>query len=432
MFRDARFRARFCLPALAGILSALIPVFPAGAANDPLAGEQWALEKIQAEAAWAHSRGNGIKVAVLDTGVDFGHEDLAGKAGSSYNCIKDGGIGQPCDPAPHGDDNGHGTQVAGILGAVEGNGKGIAGVAPGAEILSFKALGADGSGALSDVIRAVRSAADNGARIINLSLGPEVNLINDLLNLVLGGDPKAEFREAFRYAGEKGALVVAAAGNSGTSSFFAGLENVYVVGATGPNDEEAFYSSSGAEIYAPGGNSNVPCNTGRCVNTTSSAGTYKAVQGTSFAAPHVSGVAALAMARGLSPSEARARLNETADPIPDGGRRVNALRAVSPNGEAPPAPPQPAPTAPPAPRSRPPAPPAIVVPVPVPPPVTDLLPVLVLSSSEALTEPVSERIAAPPARSGSGPAWPGVLGLLLASAVALAHTWFGFSVRRSL
>lgn len=405
----------------------LVGSVPAAASDDALFSGQWSLAKIQAEQAWATSRGNDIKVAVLDTGVDFNHEDLAGKAAGSFNCIKNAGIEEPCDPSPGGDDNGHGTQVAGIIGAVEGNGKGIAGVAPGAMIMSFKALGADGSGDLSDVIRAIRSAADNGARVINLSLGPEVNLINDLLNLVLGADPKQEFRDAFAYAADKGALVIAAAGNSGTSSFFSGLENVYVVGSTGPGDEVAFYSSNGAEIFAPGGNSAGLCNVARCVNTTSSGGAYKPVQGTSFAAPHVSGAAALTMAQGLSASQTRVRLNETADPI-QAGKRVNAARAVSPNSPAPGPAPQPQ-AAPPVPAPKPPVLPPALLPVPLPL-TQDVVPILVLSSREPEESPPAEKLAARVPESPEAPPWPGYLAAILAVATAVGHSLFRFSRRR--
>jgi len=398
--------------------------------------QQWGLAKIQAEEAWAASRGNGVRVAVIDTGVDFGHQELAGKSEGSFNCIKDAPVENPCDPTPDSDDNGHGTEVSGIIAAAEGNSVGIAGVAPGARIMSVKALDGNGSGDLSNVLRGIYFSADKGARVINLSLGPEVNLINDLLGLLLGGaDPKKQFQQAFDYAASKGALVVAAAGNSGTSSFFSGLQNVFVAGATGPGDEVASYSSSGAEIFAPGGNANGPCSPADCILTASPGG-YKAVQGTSFAAPHVAGVAALLVAQGLSSSDARSRMVQTSDPIP-GGSRLNAFKAVgggsaqqaqkpSVGGGAPGKVNRPSrqPQGPPI-ASAPPA-QAPAAPKAGEPPA---IPVLELPGSELVSDSKNRKlVAAGTAHETSFPVW-GVLAAALAGIIALGNAFY-FILRR--
>lgn len=296
------------------------------ASNDPFFGQQWGLAKIQAESAWGTTRGDGITVAVLDTGVAFDHEDLAGQSAGSFTCL----AADPCQAAPTGDDGGHGSWVAGIVAGNTGNSTGIAAVAPGARILSVKVLGADGTGDLADVIRGVRFAADNGARIINLSLGPEVGLVCNLLPL-LCGDPaaeKAQFQDALNHAASKGAIVVAAAGNDGVASFYEGMQNVVVVGATNPTDQVATYSN-GAEIYAPGGAKvGSKCTAADCIVTTNNVnGQYIAVQGTSFAAPHVAGIAAQLYAIGYSGTTAISRIISTADTV-GSIRRVNAARAV--------------------------------------------------------------------------------------------------------
>ncbi|MGH2809837.1 MAG: S8 family serine peptidase [Actinomycetota bacterium] len=315
---------------------ALLAFSAAGAlaANDPLSPQQWGWQKIQAEAAWGIATGSGVTVAVVDTGVRFGHPDLAGKSAGAVNCT-----GETCGGGDVEDYNGHGTEVAGIIGATANNAVGVAPVAPSVGLMSVRVLGSDGTGSGEDVVRGIKYAADHGARVINLSLGPDrINIVLDLLCFNCNSDA---FAAAFRYAAERGALVVAAAGNDQLNSFYAGMANVIVVGATGPGDERAGYSSSGADIFAPGGNSGNPCSAHRCILTTCYSGdgctpdlSYRAVQGTSFAAPHVSGVGALLMSQGYSYSAAIDRMKATSD-----GGRVNACKAVGGCGGPPPAPP---------------------------------------------------------------------------------------------
>lgn len=302
------------------------------AADDPFFAQQWGLHRIDAERAWAPAAdGSGVVVAVIDTGVNFAHEDLAGKSAGEINTIA-----RPrgdCDSAP-GDNQGHGTQVAGIIAAGSNNGRGIASVAPGSMILSVKALDCKGEGYISDVSRGIREAARRGAKVINLSLGHEVGLVGAVLNII-GQDESRDFQAAINEAAGAGALVVAAAGNDSLQSSYAGMENVLVVGASGPDDEHSEYSSSGAEVMAPGGNALGGCGgqQHRCVATTERGGGYAAVQGTSFSAPHVSGVAALLSRQGHGPGSARSVMLSSADPVP-AGPRINAARAV---GAPPPA-----------------------------------------------------------------------------------------------
>jgi subtilisin family serine protease len=314
---------------LAALIAVLLAagVQPAFASSDPLEPQQWGLAKIQSEAAWGRSTGAGVVVAVVDTGVNFAHEDLQGASAGSFTCV-----GGECVPGG-GDDNGHGTWVAGIIAARANNGKGIAGVAPESKILSVKALDSDGVGDLNDVATSVRFAADRGAKIINLSLGSDLPLpiVFNLLGALSGtGDP---FQAAVDEATSKGAAVVAAAGNGTLASGFAGMRNLLLVGATGPNDHITGYSASllGVTLHAPGGEAaGGQCEPATCILTTDKDGAYRAVQGTSFAAPHVSGALAQLLALGYSPPGAESRLLMTAD-LGGGFRRLNAAAAVQGN-----------------------------------------------------------------------------------------------------
>src|SRR5258707_8633418 len=120
------------------------------ASNGPLFAQQWGLAQIGVSSAWNYSTGNGVKVGIVDTGVDLNHEDLAGQVLMSTNCI--GANADPSKCSGNGqDDNGHGTHVAGIIAALKDNGKGGAGVAPNAKLIVAKALDATGAGADADV-----------------------------------------------------------------------------------------------------------------------------------------------------------------------------------------------------------------------------------------------------------------------------------------
>ncbi|MGH2688369.1 MAG: S8 family serine peptidase, partial [Actinomycetota bacterium] len=312
---------RQTIAVVAAVLLAL-GATPALASNDPLSSQQWALAKIHAEEAWARSTGTGVTVAVIDTGVNFSHEDLQGASAGSYTCV---------DTCVEGgeDDFGHGTWVAGILAARANNGVGIAGVAPEAKVLSIKTLDNEGVGTIDDVAMAIEFATEKGAKVINLSLGsdlPTALLVGLLTGLLGGEDP---LQKAITFAAGQGAVVVAAAGNSGLAPGFLGLDNLILVGATGPDDQISGYSSSlvGVSLHAPGGEAAGECDPSLCILTTDFEGGYESVQGTSFAAPHVSGVVAQLIALGYSPLEATARLLTTADSA-SGVSRLNAASAL--------------------------------------------------------------------------------------------------------
>ena len=161
--------------------------------SDPYRGLQWDLATIQAPAAWAASTGAGVTVAVVDSGVDAGHPDLAGQVLPGTDLVT-GTSGVSSDP------NGHGTHVAGTIAALTGNGVGVAGLAPDAKILPVRVLAENGSGMMSAVATGITWAADQGAQVINMSLGATAQV--------------TAVTNAIAYARSKGVVVVAAAGNS--------------------------------------------------------------------------------------------------------------------------------------------------------------------------------------------------------------------------
>ena len=318
------------LGTIAGVLC-LLAVVPAWAATDPHRASQWGLTKIRADQAWAVSKGSGVTIAVVDTGIDLDHPDLKSKIVGPVSCL-----GGACTTGGN-DDHGHGTHVAGIAAAATGNGIGIAGVAPNAKLMAVKVLEADGSGDCDDIAIGIRFAADHGARVINLSLGPE---LPGLLAVLLQGGCINDLEDAATYAWNKGIFVVIAAGNNGLNSAY-DSPALEVVGATGPDDQASSYSNSGADVYAPGGDAS-SCAASTCIFSTWTGGGYALAQGTSMAAPHVSGIAALLVARGYSNAQIRARLAATADNV-GGILRVNAERAVGPAANTPKPAPKPSP-----------------------------------------------------------------------------------------
>ncbi len=266
---------------------------------------QWNLPHIRADAAWEVTTGRAeVVIAVVDTGVDLGHPDLASKLVSGYDFIGN-------DPDPQ-DDNGHGTHVASVAAAATDNGQGIAGVAWAARVMPIKALDATGTGTSVSIAAGIQWAVENGARVINLSLGgPHAS---DLL------------REAVSTASRQGAVIVGASGNEYTQgnpvTYPAALEPVLAVAAVDDRDGHASYSNSGAyvDLAAPGGdptggNDTTPRHwiTGAYLRDSGAA--YAWLAGTSQAAPHVAGAAALVL---------------SIDPAltPDGVRRILLDSAV--------------------------------------------------------------------------------------------------------
>lgn len=309
--------------------------------TDPSFGVgQWGIRKAHVDQAWDITRGSAaVTVAVIDTGIDANHPDLAGVAlpGTTFVTSPD----PSCAPGSTIDDNGHGTHVAGLIGANGNNGQGIAGVAFGVRILPIKALDCTGSGLLSDVASSITWATDHGARIINISLGSSA--------------AQATLQDAIRYALAHNVFVVAAAGNCGVVSTRCGSVNEpqypgaypesFAVAATDRNDLRASFSNENSYVAlsAPGvtiwsTTPTYPTTLSRANPGTSS---YAAFQGTSQAAPFVAGVAALLLSKDptLTVSQLADRLRSTADdlgvagPDPDfGAGRVNAVRALTATG----------------------------------------------------------------------------------------------------
>ncbi|MHB8780431.1 MAG: S8 family peptidase [Candidatus Geothermincolia bacterium] len=236
--------------------------------NDPDYDRQWHLPSIAADAAWDVTQGsNSVILAVIDTGVAYNHGDLSANCVAGYNFAYE-------NSNPY-DDNGHGTHVAGIAAASGNNNYGIAGVGWNTLIMPIKVLDSSGSGYDSDVARGIRFAADNGAHVINMSLG--------------GGGFSRTMQDAIDYAYNKGVVIVAAAGNDGTNtiSYPAAMDNVISVAALDSSNNLAGFSNygQGLDISAPGVAiySSVP-------------GGFKTYSGTSMATPVVAGTASLVKA----------------------------------------------------------------------------------------------------------------------------------------
>src|SRR5436305_2042039 len=181
------------------LCAALLPATAHAAGGDPLRTHQWGLDLIHADQAHAVSTGAGAVVAVVDTGIDAAHPDLAGRIGPGWDFV-DG------DSTPQ-DGNGHGTHVSGIIAADAGNGIGVDSVAPGAKIMPVRALDDNGSGSDADVASGIDWATDHGADVINLSLGGMV----PTAGLGIGDAITAAVQRALHH----GVNVVAAPGNAG-------------------------------------------------------------------------------------------------------------------------------------------------------------------------------------------------------------------------
>jgi thermitase len=304
---------------------------------------QWGMRLIGAEAAWDKGlMGEGVDIAVIDTGVHLAHQDFAGRVGAGYNFIEPGEPPQDDFRSSSGA-SGHGTHVAGIAAAGYGNG-GVVGVAPMARIMPVKALNRDGGGSSRDVAAAMRWAADNGAEVINLSLGE--------FDKSLFG-PSTQ--EAIRYVWDRGVIPVFSAGNDYVLPSGFEDEPALVVASVGPNDTKSYFSSDVGNarwaISAPGGAEGLTSPSEDRIFSTiwvddSRTDTYGYMQGTSMAAPHVAGAAAVLRAAGLSHEETVLRLLSSAKDLgpegPDstyGHGRLDLARAVeglgAPTGPAP-------------------------------------------------------------------------------------------------
>lgn len=305
---------------------------PGRVKSDPMFEQQWGLIKVKAPQAWARSTGRGVVVAVIDTGVDLTHPDLKGKLVRGVNLV---------DPSkPPQDDHGHGTHVAGIIAAATRNGRGISAVAPDAKIMPVKVLDKSGGGTTEAIAKGIRYAADHGADVINMSLAEEAVIGN--VSTLLGEND--EMHAAIDHAWRKGVVIVVAAGNSTVPlcSEPAAADNTICVGAVGPDDTRAYYSQGDATnmksfVSAPGGAAvtaspdgvgiggddpsvNILSTVGRGTGMDRNKTGYASAAGTSMAAPHVAGVAALLLAQRRSPSEVVKRILETAKDLGVPGR----------------------------------------------------------------------------------------------------------------
>jgi serine protease len=272
-----------------------------GFPNDPMWDKQWNMRLIDAPTGWRTGGGKGVKVAVIDTGVSP-VEDLADvpmTVGKSFVPF----VRKPLD------DHGHGTHVAGTIAQVTNNGMGVTGVAPGVTIMPYKALSKQGFGASDWIAAAIDHAVDNGADVINMSLG--------------GGHSKI-LHKAAEDAADRGVIVVVAAGNSGKEGVGCPGHAKKVVGvsAVGPDDSKAWYSSwgDGVEISGPGGDTR-KADGGILQDTVNGKGghAYSAFQGTSMATPHVAGAAAVLLGMGLDDTAVINTLYASAEDKGDGG-----------------------------------------------------------------------------------------------------------------
>lgn len=303
--------------------------------NDPRFSELWGLKKSKFDSAWDTVTGSStVKVAVVDTGADFGHQDLG--------CLIKGYDHYYNDNNPH-DGGGHGTHVTGTIAATMNNNKGVAGGAPDVCVIVEKVLSDGGSGSDSKVAAGIDSAVQNGADIINLSLGCLCG-VNDL----------PAIKSAVQAAQASGVLVIAAAGNSATSSTFypAAYPGVVGVGATRNDDTLASYSNYGTDnvdIVAPGGDLGGSSCSDTEILSTNTGGGYACKRGTSMAAPHVAAAAALAKSLdpNLTSNQIAQLLYDTSDDVSlpvskQGNGRLNAynlVQQISNNGNPPTNPP---------------------------------------------------------------------------------------------
>ena len=194
--------------------------------NDPEYLKQWNLRSINIEAAWEQSKGEGVTIAVIDTGVSKVPDLKLTKFVPGYDFVN--------DRENAADDNGHGTHIAGVIAQSTNNGYGVAGIAHLAQIMPLKVLNAEGGGTVADIAESIKFAADHGADVINLSLG--------------GGGESRLLKEAIAYAYDKGVVIIAAAGNENlnAASYPARYPKVIGVAATDVEGAKATYSNYGA------------------------------------------------------------------------------------------------------------------------------------------------------------------------------------------
>jgi subtilisin len=281
----------FALPSTGGIMKSIeaLKKKQAEGTPEPTAQETpWGIARVKAPAAWATSRGKGVKVVVIDTGIDMTHPELVGILKGGWNAIS--------TAATFNDDNGHGSHVSGTI-AAKDDGQGVVGVAPQVDLYGVKVLDANGSGTFDDVIAGMLWAVENKMEVANMSLGANS-----------GNQALADAVEAMR---KGGVILIAAAGNSGGSvGYPAAYPGAIAIAASDSRDKLASFSSRGPSVavIAPGVG----------VKSTYMGGAYDTLSGTSMATPHVVGLTALYVAthKGATPEMARAALKAASTKLP--------------------------------------------------------------------------------------------------------------------
>src|SRR3990167_1380796 len=296
------------------LVFALRPPKRGGGSTQPAETLEWGVNRVDADLAWATSKGFGVNVAIIDTGIDKDHADLIDNLKGGVNFVSKSPA-KPADPNKWDDDNGHGTHVAGIVAAVD-NEIGVIGTAPEAYLWAVKVLDRNGSGYVSDVIDGITWAMNNGMQVINMSLGTASDI--------------QAMHDAVDAAYVAGVVIVAAAGNSGDGDgstneviYPAKYSSVIAVAATDNNDLIAYFSSDGAEVELAAPGVSIRSTWNDCL--------YNTISGTSMASPHVAGAVALVLATAVQsaydvdvdgawdPAEVRAALQAAADDLGTAG-----------------------------------------------------------------------------------------------------------------
>lgn len=265
----------------------------------------WGIKKIDAPKVWKHSKGEGVKVGIIDTGIDLSHPDLKDNIKETHGVL-------PCKNID--DDNGHGTHVAGIIAAID-NDIGVVGVSPDIEIYSAKAFNGRGRGRVSHIVESLAWCIEKQVDVINMSFGFSIKSI--------------ALERAIKQAYRHNILMVAAAGNSGGENevmYPAKYPEVIAVAASDIKDNVAIFSSGGPEVdvIAPGVG----------ITSTYKNGLYRKLSGTSMAAPHVVGAAALMLSLSkIKPKYIKMLLSNTAQDLghskeKQGSGLVNVSRAI--------------------------------------------------------------------------------------------------------
>lgn len=291
---------------------------PAAYPDDPMFAQQYSHKVSNSQAGWNIQKGSeNVVLAIVDTGVDVTHPDLAAKMLKGWNVVDNSDT--MADP------QGHGTHCAGIAAALTNNKTGVAGVAPNVKILPVRVLDDNGSGTYADVANGILWAADHGAHVISMSLG--------------GPSSSKVIEDAVKHAISKDALLVAAMGNdgNGSKSYPAAIDGVMAIGSSDKNDKKSSFSQFGKwhSVIAPGSGilSTFPTHASGMPGTN-----YGSISGTSMATPFVAGLAALVRSQypQLKRAEVKAHIEATSDDLGDKGYdiyygfgRINVGKALA-------------------------------------------------------------------------------------------------------